>query len=99
MAGGDLKERLGAGSVPPSWPKYYGVCSAIEGNACPEVDAWKGGTRKNEVDVGLERVYGVAHLWGDVEITRVACWVVVVDTKLVSQKKGRTCTRGTLGHV
>ena len=38
---GDL-EGLGAGiSVPPSWHKCYGVCSMSEGNALPEVDAWK----------------------------------------------------------
>ena len=36
---GDLSEGLGAGSVPPSWHKCYSVCSAIEGNARPEVDA------------------------------------------------------------
>ena len=39
---GDL-EGLGAGSVSPFWQKCYGVCSAIEGNGRPEVDAWKGG--------------------------------------------------------
>ena len=39
---GDL-EGLGGGSVSPSWQKCYGVCSAIEGNGRPEVDAWKGG--------------------------------------------------------
>ena len=26
--------------------RCYGVCFAIEGNACPEVDAWKGGLGK-----------------------------------------------------
>ena len=48
---GDL-EGLGAGiSVPPSWDKCYGVCSAIEGNA----QRWMRGRaepRKNEVDAG-----------------------------------------------
>ena len=49
----DDLEGLRAGiSVPPSWHKCYGVCSVIEGNAQPEGDAWKGGTRKNEVEVG-----------------------------------------------
>ena len=50
--GRDL-EGVGAGiSIPPFWLKCYGVGSAIEGNACLEVDAWKGGTGKHEVDVG-----------------------------------------------
>ena len=40
---GDL-EGLGAGGVPPSWHKCCDVNFAFEGNACPEVDAWKGGT-------------------------------------------------------
>ena len=39
---GDL-EGMGAGSVSPSWQKCCGVCSAIECNGRPEVDAWKGG--------------------------------------------------------
>jgi len=41
---GDL-EGLGAGGVPSSWHKCCGVCSAFEGNARPEVDAWKGEMR------------------------------------------------------
>jgi hypothetical protein len=52
---GDL-EGLGAGGIPPSWHKCCGVCSAIEGNARPEVDAWKGGTGRNEVDVDIGAV-------------------------------------------
>ena len=45
-------EGLGPGiSVPLSWHKCYGVCSAVEGNAS-EMDAWKGGTGENEVDAG-----------------------------------------------
>ena len=46
LAGWDDDDLEGLGaciSVPPSWHKCYGVCSAIEGNGRPEVDAWKGG--------------------------------------------------------
>ena len=60
------------------------------------VQRWMGG----RAEPGKVRyLYGVAHLWGNVETTCAACWVVVVDKKLVSQKKGRTCTRDTLDHV
>ena len=47
---------LGAGSVSPSWHKCYGVCSASGGNSRAEVDAWKGGTGKNEIDVDVGAV-------------------------------------------
>ena len=41
---GDLEGLEPGISVPLSWHKCDGVCSAIEGNAPPEMDAWKGGT-------------------------------------------------------
>ena len=43
---GDLEGLEPGISIPLSWHKCYGVCSAIEGNAPPEMDAWKGGTGK-----------------------------------------------------
>ena len=76
-------ERKGA------WPAGTMViwrgCELLAFHHFSEWMRWKGGTGGNEVDVDvsaveageIERVYGVAHLGSNVEITRAAFWVAV----------------------